>query len=349
MLSDQGWGDFGLFGAGVTNNSYHARASVLPAELHVTTWTVTEAIRVMEDHVRTYGREEPFFLYVSFSKPHPPWDPPPQFFDHYYADADLTMPVVGDAAGYVQSPSPFVAGTHGPIPEGEVYQAKAKDLRRARAGYYGLIDQIDAQITRLAYHLWRSLIIRNTIFSFASDHGEMLGDHHWWAKSVGYQGSIRVPFVLSFPKEMSLPAGVRYPETTVGLADLMPTVLDACNLPIPERCDGASLMPLIRGEVNELNRGHLHGEHLEYCHFLVDHTEKFIWHYRMGVKEYYDLREDPTECHNRYSNEGRPRMLEEQLKELLVDQGRESEFMRGGKLDDALAQTYSHEPPDYAR
>ena len=54
-------------------------------------------------------------------------------------------------------------------------------------------------------------------------------------------------------------------------------------------------MPLIRGEVNELNRGHLHGEHLEYCHFLVDHTEKFIWHYRMGVKEYYDLQEDPWE------------------------------------------------------
>ena len=80
-----------------------------------------------------------------------------------------------------------------------MFQLKARDMRRARAGYYGLIDQIDAQITRLAYHLWRSLLVRNTIFAFVADHGEMLGDHHWWAKSVGYEGSIRVPFVLSFP------------------------------------------------------------------------------------------------------------------------------------------------------
>ena len=69
----------------------------------------------------------------------------------------------------------------------------------------------------------------------------------------------------------------------------------------------------------------------------------------MGVKEYYDLREDPTECHNRYADNPRSRELEEQLKALLSDQGREEDFMRGGELDDATAQAYTHEPPSYAR
>ena len=69
----------------------------------------------------------------------------------------------------------------------------------------------------------------------------------------------------------------------------------------------------------------------------------------MGVKEYYDLQEDPAECRNRFADDPRARVLEERLKALLVEQGREDDFMRGGELDDATAQAHTREPPAYAR
>ena len=208
---------------------------------------------------------------------------------------------------------------------------------------------MDSQITRFTYHMWRMLRLRNLVYAFVGDHGDMMGDHHYWAKSFGYEGSVRVPFVLNFPAEMAFPAGRRYPETVVGLADLMPTLLDVCGLPPPDRMDGRSLMPLVRGEAERLDRSHLHAEHLEYGHYVIGHAEKFIWHYRTGQFEYYDLQEDPLECRNLYRRDHpRAHALRERLTSLLVAQGRERAFMRAGKLSNDVAQKHTHPVPPYA-
>ena len=271
------------------------------------------------------------------------------FYNRYANDPDIPDPVIGHPASYVHEAVPFV-GIHGPFPEAEYLPRSVKDVKRARAGYYGCIDHIDTQITRFTYHLWRLLRLRNLIFAYVSDHGEMLGDHHRWAKSVGYEGSIRVPFILNFPADMRFPANRSYLEVTIGLADLMPTLLDACNLPIPDKVDGCLLMPLVRGEEEGLERDHLHGEHLEYGHFLVNHREKFIWHYRTDTLEYYDLVEDPYECHNLYSRDHpRARALHEQLKTLLVAQGRAADFMRDSELCTEVGRQHTHTLPPYAR
>lgn len=349
-LSEQGWGEFGLFNAGVTNNAYTSRPCVFPERYHVTTWTANRAIQVMEEHVRQHGTAQPFFLYVSFSKPHPPWDPPEFFYNRYANDPDLPPPVMGDPATYVKEGGrAFIKKMVGPIPEAQYLPRSVKDVKRARAGYYGCIDHIDTQITRFAYHFRRMLKVGNVIYALVGDHGDMLGDHHCWGKCVGYEGSIRVPFILNFPTGLGLPAGRVHPEVLVELADLMPTLLDACKLPIPSRVDGCSLMPLIRGEIQRLDRDHLHGEHLHYGHFLVNHHEKFIWHYHTDTLEYYDLRNDPYERHNLYRpDHPRARALHDQLKDLLVSQGREKDFMKDGELSTAVARQHRHTPPPYA-
>ena len=348
-LTDQGWGDFGLFNAGITNNAFTSRPCVFPEEFHVTTWTATQAISVMEDHERHYGREVPFFLYVSFSKPHPPWDPPAFFYNRYADDPDIPAPAMGDPATYSEGLVPFV-DVHGPFPDAEYLARPVKDVARARAGYYGCIDHMDTQITRFTYHMWRMLQIRNIVFAFVGDHGDMMGDHNYWAKSFGYEGSVRVPFILNLPAPMALPANKAYPEVTVGLADLMPTLLDVCELPVPDRVDGSSLMPLIRGETDRLNREYLHSEHLEYGHYLVNHLEKFIWHYRTGRLEYYDLQEDPLETKNLYApDHPRAGLLKSRLESLLTDQGRESDFMKNGRLSNEVARKHTHAIPSYAQ
>lgn len=348
-LKEQGWGDFGLFNAGVTNNAHTSRPCVFPEKYHVTTWTASKSIEVMEEHIAKHGHDQPFFLYTSFSKPHPPWDPPEFFYNRYANDPDIPKPVLGDPAKYATRDAEYRMRMRGPVPEAEFLPMSLKDVRRARAGYYGCIDHIDTQITRFFYHLWRMLRIRNTILVFVSDHGDMLGDHHRWAKCVGYEGSIRVPFILNFPATMNIPAGCRYPNVTVGLQDVMPTLLDACHLPIPKKVDGLSLMPLVRGETKKLDRDHLHGEHLQYGHFLANHREKFIWHYRTDTLEYYDLKKDPYERRNLYGKSNkRAQALHRQLKELLEKQGRANDFMENGEFSSEKARQFKFEPPPYA-
>ena len=126
--------------------------------------------------------------------------------------------------------------------------------------------------------------------------------------------------------------------------------MPAAYLSIPKKVDGRSLMPLLRGEVHSLGRDTWHGEHEEYGQYLWAGAERFLWHYRMGKREYYDLSEDPQQRRN-LADEGDPRAdrMEKQLLELLAEQGRADQFVRDGKLDDELARSRrNHMPPPYA-
>ena len=89
----------------------------------------------------------------------------------------------------------------------------------------------------------------------------------------------------------------------MGLQDVMPTLLDAAGLPVPETCTGRSVLPLMRGEARGW-RPYLHGEHSkrysedESSHFLVDGTTKYIWFSQTGDELLFDLAADPEERHN---------------------------------------------------
>ena len=77
------------------------------------------------------------------------------------------------------------------------------------------------------------------------------------------------------------------PTAPVGLQDVMPTLLDAAGVQVPESCTGRSLLPVLRGETGGV-REVLHGEHSgcyayeEGNHFLVDGNHKYIWYSQTG-------------------------------------------------------------------
>ena len=77
----------------------------------------------------------------------------------------------------------------------------------------------------------------------------------------------------------------------------MPTVLEMAGAEIPESVEGRDLLPLTRGEGKEW-RPHLHIEHAPMHHTLTDGREKFIWFVQDGREQFFDLAEDPTECHD---------------------------------------------------
>jgi len=168
-------------------------------------------------------------------------------------------------------------------------------LRSCRAAYYGLINHIDDQIRRILNPI-NGLRRDDAIVMFTSDHGEMLGDHHLWRKSLPYEGSAHIPLLIRAPKQFGVKEGIAI-DRPVSLEDIMPTLLDMAGVPIPETVEGASLLPLMRGE-DAPWRDWLHVENAPTHHCLTDGREKYIWFVKDGREQFFDLGADSTECHD---------------------------------------------------
>ena len=190
-------------------------------------------------------------------------------------------------------------GAEGVAPFAWNVTLEGEALREAYAGYYGRINHVDDQSGRFLMRLGE--LARNTCVLFLSDHGEMLGDHHMWRKRAPYEGSARVPFLLTGP---GTPEGV-VSDAPVGLEDVMPTVLEIAGADVPETVDGRSVMQLVRGERAGW-REWFHGEHSETpsmedkagMHYLTDGREKYVWMVSTGKEQLFDLARDPGELHN---------------------------------------------------
>jgi arylsulfatase A-like enzyme len=107
--------------------------------------------------------------------------------------------------------------------------------------YEGEIAFMDAQVGRLLDAL--AARGRPTLVAAVGDHGESLGEHQELTHSYFiYEGTQRVPFILSLPGW--IPAGATV-EPLVRAVDLMPTLLEVAGLPLPQGLDGESLVPLV--------------------------------------------------------------------------------------------------------
>jgi len=271
---------------GVSSNGWVGRPHHLPEEQMHTFWCVDRAM----DFLQKRDPSAPFFLNVSFIDPHPPLTPPALYYDRYI-HRNLPAPVVGDWAPQFDEPQ------KGLDPNAWEMRLPAPDLQCCRAAYYGMINFIDDQIGRL-YQFARGLL-DECLLIFTSDHGEMLGDHHLFRKTWPYDPSVRIPFIVRPPKSRGWPGEVVC-DAPVGLQDIMPTILDAAGLPIPDTCTGKSLLPVMRGEATQV-RDLLHGEHAgcyDYDHghhFLTDGRRKYVWYTQTGREHLFDLDEDPQE------------------------------------------------------
>jgi len=179
---------------------------------------------------------------------------------------------------------------------------RGEALRSARAGYYGLINHLDDQLYRLlgAHTGLDAVTRRNTYVIFTTDHGEMLGDHYLFRKCYPYEGSAHIPFMVRGPK---VKAGTVC-DQVVCLEDIMPTVLDLAGCDIPASVEGKSLVPILQGDADHLDREFIHGEHAtcysyeQANHFLTDGREKYVWITHNGEEQLFDLVEDPGELCN---------------------------------------------------
>ncbi len=277
-------------GHGVDANGWLARPWHLDERFHSTVWTTNVALELIAKRDPT----KPFFLWVSHLRPHSPYDPPQYYWD-MYIDRELPETPVGDWAD--------VHAKEGVPPMRTAWEGRLTDLQthRGRVGYMGCITQIDYEMGRLEELMGRAAgaDVRNTAWLFASDHGDMLGDHNLHRKSYAYEGSARIPFVVRYPKGFDGPVG-RF-EHPVGLQDVMPTLLEIAGVEPPEGMTGRSVIGAARGEQW---REYIHGEHspcydpANAMHYLTDGREKYIWFSVTGEEQLFDLESDPQELHD---------------------------------------------------
>lgn len=273
----------GLYGVGITHNDWTARPWHLDEHLHPSNWTVERALRFFERRDPT----RPFFLSIGFVAPHPPCQPPQFYFDRYLRTG-TPEPVVGDWCTMDDSNKrDHIAADKIALSE--------EGIRTLRAAYYGSINHVDDLLRRI-FNPVGGNILNDTIVIFTSDHGEMLGDHYMFKKFRAYEASARVPFIMTALDEVGIKRDAVV-DNAASHHDIMPTLLDMLDIPIPDSVDGKSLYPLLQGK-SEYLREYLHIEHAPRHQCVTDGKQKYIWSPISGEEQFFDLTTDPEECHN---------------------------------------------------
>jgi arylsulfatase len=295
---------------GIGWNDYRSGTYVPPEEMHPTRWTADTAINFLE----SYREPAPFYLKVSFARPHSPYDPPKRFMEAYRED-DMPAPYIGEwAERHAQrnSPHPYT------LWQGDLGEAQ---VRRSRRGYYGSISFIDEQIGRIRSTLEKRGLLENTFILFVSDHGDMTGDHHLWRKCYAYQSSARVPFFVRPPASMKIKAA-QVSAAPVEIRDIMPTFLDVGGAKPAAKLDGRSLLPLLR-DPKTTWRPHIDLEHhicyspLNNYSALTDGNAKYIYHAHHGEEQFFNLREDPGEIRDLAKDPARRETVREWRRKLV--------------------------------
>jgi len=270
---------------GLGCNGYVTRPWVYDDMLHPMAWITTQSI----DFLRRRDPTRPFFLYTSYHRPHPPLDPPAEYF-RMYETRELPPPVVGD---WNSDFFRYDRGLDSPVPREPVQR------ERARRAYYAQITFIDHQINRLIDALWTHDALDNTVIIFFGDHGEMLYDHGMVGKGAPYDSSARVPLLVRLPHAMG---GLRRAtvDAPVEMRDLLPTLCELAGVGVPETVEGRSLLPFCRDE-RPAWRDAIHGEHSFGAlsnQWLTDGRWKYTWFSQIGLEQLFNLQDDPQETHD---------------------------------------------------
>jgi arylsulfatase A-like enzyme len=183
-------------------------------------------------------QESGWFAHLSYLRPHPPYAAAGEYA-HLYDPADVELPI-----------SPVDAERRHPLHEAALNWPQAaapqdeREMRHLKAQYYGMISEVDAQLGRAIAAIDQRGEWNDTLVVITSDHGEQLGDHGLLEKLGFFPQSYHIIGIWRDPRE---PGGTSVTKFTENV-DLLATLADSLGVEQPIQSDGASLVPLLRGE-----------------------------------------------------------------------------------------------------
>lgn len=197
--------------------------------IDVDEWSVKHETDVAIEYIRNRGgihrnQDSPFSLFVAFNPPHAFFNlVPPQYVEVYgnKSDADL-----------LNRPNVNL--------EDEAIRARCQ-----AKNYFAAITGIDEQFGRILECLGQEGLEGDTIVVFTSDHGEMLGSHGRMQKTVWYDESLLVPFLIRWPGNI----GPGQDDLLLSVPDVMPSLLHLLGLgdQVPSDVEGADYSSIMLG------------------------------------------------------------------------------------------------------
>ncbi|MEX0323056.1 MAG: sulfatase-like hydrolase/transferase [Puniceicoccaceae bacterium] len=174
------------------------------------------AIRYIDE---ANSKKDPFFLFLSYLEP------------HHQNHLDDYPPPEGYREEYTGKWTP---------PD---LQALGGSSGQHLGGYFGMVKRLDEALGRIQDALVSLGMDKDTIVLFTSDHGCHFKTRNDEYKRSCHESSVRVPTAFWGP---GFESGGRRKEV-MSLVDLVPTLLDAADIPVPRKLPGRSLMPRLRG------------------------------------------------------------------------------------------------------
>ncbi len=259
-------------------------------------WMERQFLNVYNDHpyLMRYADQDPlppFLFKVSLLEPHYPFHTSEELFRYYL---NRVQPFVD------QEPveHPYLNGLY-VLREGK--DLHRRDIRRATAAYYGMVENCDRNFGRILDRLRdASQDPDDWIIVYTSDHGDLLGEHASWEKSQFFEGAVRVPLVIRWPKRFP---GGRVVTENVSHCDLFATLCELAGLPVPEGLDSRSLVQLLEGRGrdwnDEVTSELLPKRDLPHGAFMIKRGALKYHHYGPGMPDVlWDLARDPGETRN---------------------------------------------------
>lgn len=253
-------------------------------------------------------QSQPLFLHVNFTAPHDPLHWPTSRTDSYAAEQVLLpanfQPQHAFEHGNLVGRDELIV----PAPR------TAGDVRRERAVYYAIVENLDAQVGQLLSAIHASPNPESWLVIFTSDQGLALGSHGLMGKQNQYEHTVNVPLILAGP---GIPAGLRT-EHQCALRDLFPTVCELTSHSIPASVQGTSVMSILRNKP---------APSFEYVFGYFTDTQrmirtadgwKLIWYPKQKRIQLFQTKADPQEQSDLSqvpAQRGRIRQLKQRLRD----------------------------------
>lgn len=253
--------------------------------------------KVMADRAVDFIRRHrggPFLCFYAAVAPHGPFTPPAPY-DTMYSPEAVTPPPRFDDELDGKPPA-----TVRWIRQNQLY-LNDEELRIYLAAAYGLISLVDDCVGRVVAALREEGLYDDTLILFTSDHGDFGGRFGIIGKSwSSVEHLMRVPLVLSMP---GLRQASRRTAALTDNTDILPTLLDFAQVPVPAKTQGISLLPVVRGEKASVrDAAYAYGQ-FEYSGGMMAQSMVRTGDWKLlrtqdGFAELYDLGRDPWERRN---------------------------------------------------